>query len=55
MVEFAGMIEYLRRMIMGKVASIIEFNRSTIVEIVRTSEQNKVRTIQHNVFKPNSD
>ncbi len=40
MAEFAGM-EYLRRRIMGKVriiASIIEINRSTIVEIVRNSE-----------------
>ncbi len=37
--EFAGM-EYLRSMIMGIVriiASIIEVNRSTIVEIVRNS------------------
>ncbi len=38
--EFAGM-EYLRSMIMGKVriiASIVEINRSTIVEIVTNSE-----------------
>ncbi len=43
---------------MGKVrisASIIEINRSTIVEIVRNLETINVRKINHNVLKPRSD